>query len=110
MSSAVRRSEERRVGSDWSSDVCSSDLGQLVAIGTTARNYGCQAGEYGCQAGLELIQAGHVVGGKGEAEQVQVRLDALRPGGLGDDDDAELKVPAQDHLRGRHAVRGGDLG
>src|ERR1039458_5176647 len=25
-SSSTRRSEERRVGSDWSSDVCSSDL------------------------------------------------------------------------------------
>jgi len=31
MSKTTPRSEERRVGSDWSSDVCSSDLGVLWA-------------------------------------------------------------------------------
>src|SRR6185437_14046412 len=58
---------------------------------------------------LEVVEAGYFVGGQGEAEQVEVLLDALGAGGPGDDDDADVDVPAEDDLGRGDAVLVGDL-
>ncbi len=47
---------------------------------------------------------GHLVVGQIEAEQVEVLILPLRRGRLRDRHDAELQVPAQDHLSARHSV------
>src|SRR6266487_1515704 len=62
------------------------------------------------EVGLEVVEAGYFLGGQGEAEQVEVLLDALGAGGSGDDDDADVDVPAQDDLGRGDAVLVGDLG
>ena len=43
-----------------------------------------------------------------ETEQVEILTLALGMHRLRDDDRAVFDVPTQNHLRGRHAVRGGD--
>ena len=60
--------------------------------------------------GLEVVEAGDFGGGQGEAEQVEVGLDAVWLGGLRDDGDAVLEVPAEDDLGRSDLVAGGDLG
>ena len=60
--------------------------------------------------GSEAVEAGYFFGSEGEAEEIEVLLDAFRAGGLGDHDDADVEVPAQDHLGGGHAVLGCYLG
>src|SRR6266516_4084023 len=62
------------------------------------------------EVGLEVVEAGYFLGGQGEAEQVEVLLDALGAGGPGDDDDADVDVPAEDDLGRGDAVLVGDLG
>src|SRR5581483_11121666 len=57
----------------------------------------------------EGVEGGYFFGSQGEAEEVDVLLDALGAGGLGDDDDAGVDVPAQDDLGGADAVLGGYL-
>src|SRR5712691_9428146 len=88
--------------------------GQLFAIRAVMREDapsrrraagGCRLAE-----GVGGGGGGLLFGGWGEGEEVQVLLDAFGADGLGDDDDADLEVPAQDDLGGGHAVLGGDLG
>ena len=59
---------------------------------------------------VERVEAGHLVVGEGEPEDVQVLGDPLRRDRLRDDHDVVLQVPAQHHLGRRRAVGGGDLG
>src|SRR5689334_7021450 len=59
--------------------------------------------------GSEVVEDGYFLGGQGEAEDVDVLLDALGAGRLGDDDDAGVDVPAQDDLGRADVVLGGDL-
>src|SRR5579862_3403463 len=59
----------------------------------------------------EGVDALHVVGVEVEVQDVQVRRQALWPGGLGDDDGPRLaEQPAQRHLAGALAVLGADRG
>src|SRR6266567_7157210 len=89
--------------------------GQLFAIRTVMRkDAGFCLAHFGLagwrEVGLEVVEAGYFLGGQGEAEQVEVLLDALGAGGPGDDDDADVDVPAQDDLGRGDTVLAGDLG
>ena len=53
----------------------------------------------GALAGVERLDGGHLVLAEVEVEDVEVLLDPLRRDRLGDDDVAELQVPADDDLR-----------
>ena len=57
----------------------------------------------GAGRSLEAVDAGHFLGGEGEAEEVDVLLDAFAASGLRDDDEADVEMPAQDHLGRGHA-------
>src|SRR3954451_19419062 len=51
------------------------------------------------RGGPEAVKSRHVVGGELEVGDVRVRPDPLGVAGLGDDHDAVLQVPTDDHLR-----------
>ena len=55
-------------------------------------------------ARVELLDGVHLACGEVEVQDVEGLLDALRRDRLGDDDVAQLQVPAQDDLRGRLAM------
>src|SRR4029077_16561311 len=95
----------------WITSPWRLSCGQPVAIGNVVRQSGppCAAGGGWGGRGLEVVEAGYFFGGQGEAEEVEVLLDALGAGGPGDDDDADVEVPAQDDLGGGDAVLVGDL-
>ncbi len=83
--------------------------GVRVRLGSPPFAFQGAVGASGAVAGVEL---GHVLVGQGEIEDLGVFLDALAVGRLGQDDEATLQAPAQQHLcRGapyplRHGVDG----
>src|SRR5690348_18238991 len=78
-----------------------------LRFGAEGRRVGEVTAELG--KGSEVVEYGYFLGGQGEAEDVDVLLDALGAGGLGDDDDAGVDVPSQDDLGRADVVLGGDL-
>ena len=82
------------------------------------RDVGCCASErrrlrvraHAAARRIEAPHAAHVVVVEPEVEHGDVLLQALRPHGFGDDDQAAVEMPADHHLRRRLAVLGGDAG
>lgn len=61
-------------------------------------------------AGVQLSDAGHLVLGEVEVEDVEVLGHPVAPHGLGNDDDAALDEPTENDLGNRLLVRGADVG
>ena len=58
---------------------------------------------------LEVVDVLHLLFSETEVEDLAVLLDPGGSDGLGDDDDAPLDLPAEDHLGRALAVLGGDV-